>query len=238
MTRHLLPLTALLIAPLLLAAPVPKVDPTRRLIETFGEIVDPMSDVKCDMTKAGVLRVTVPKEVRPVELNHAVAGSPVTTKTVEGDFVLTVRVSHTPPNKAEKVDGAKQQATVSAGIAVYSEGDPKTNLTLVHKHTKTGDKWVSGLAMQTNYKQGSTGSGRGGTTLEDKPLYLRLTRKGEVCVAETSADGKKWVQFTRHPADKLGPVVVVGPTVFRNTDADHTAEFDEYEIKSLTEEKK
>jgi hypothetical protein len=218
------------------AAPVPKAVSAKNLQEVYGEVAD--SGCKCEMTKDGVLQITVPKDVRATELTHNSRTLPLTTKTVQGDFELTVRMKHAPPKDAERAEGAKQPPTVSAGITVHTDGDPRTSVTFVHKHTKKGDKWTSGLAMQSNYQNGSSGSGRSGTTLEEKPLYLRITRRGEMVTAETSTDGKKWSRFTNQKADRLGETLVVGPVAFQNTTAEYDVEFDQYEIKPLKEEKK
>lgn len=236
MRWHTLPLLGLipLLAPLA-AAPVPKAATAKKLQEVYGEVAD--SGCRCEMTKDGALQVVVPKDARLIELDHDSRTPPLTAKTVTGDFEVTVRVTHLPPKDGDRADGAKQKATVSAGIALVADGDPKTSVTFVHKHTRNGDTWASGLTLQSIHANGSSGSGRGGATLEDKPLYLRLTRRGETVTTETSGDGKKWTQFVKHKADRLGETVVVGPVAFRNTAGEYEAMFDQYEVKPLEEKK-
>lgn len=235
MRWHVPPLLALVPLALLVAAPVPK-PVAKKLQEVYGEIAD--SGCQCELTKEGALQIVVPKGGRAVELTHDSRTPPLTTKTVTGDFELTVRVSHQPPKDADRAEGARQQATVSAGVALYAEGDPKTNATFVHKHSRNGDKWTSGLAMQSNHSNGSSGSGRASANLEDKPLFLRLTRRGDTLTSETSTDGKKWTRFSNHKSAQLGETVVIGPVAFHNTTADYEAVFDQYELKPLKEEKK
>jgi hypothetical protein len=239
MRWHALPLLGLipLLSPFADCAPVPK-ESAKKLKDVYGEVADPDSKCKCEMTRDGELRVVVPKDAPPLELDHGSRTLPLVTKTVEGDFEVTVRVAHAPPTDAGRAEGAKQQATVSAGIALYAEGDPKTNITFVHKHAHGGGKWTSGLGMQCNYGGGSSGSGRGSPNLEDKPVYLRLTRRGGTITTETSTDGKKWSLFVNHKAGRIGEAVVVGPVAFQNTTGEYEAVFDRYEVKPLTEEKK
>lgn len=233
-------LFALLLLPLLAdAAPVPKAGP-KKIEDVFGQVAD-VSGVTCEMTRADELRVAVSKEFT-VGTNQEHLIRPLVSKTVEGDFTLTIRVAH-PPSKAADIAAVGPGApTLSAGIALYAEGDPKKSLTLLHKHTKAGDDWKSSLSMSSRHERGGSGTGRQSKELEDKPLYLRLTRTGDQFMSETSADGKKWAAFGVHKVSGFG-AVVVGPVAVHNTTADADAVFDEYKLetaaaKETKEEKK
>lgn len=232
----------LLLPALVVAAPVPKAAGVRPLAEVFGEVADPPWDCTVEMTKAGALRVAVPKLERPVELDHGAITPPLTTKSVEGDFELTVRVTHAPPKETDRAAGAKMAATVAAGVALYTEGDRRTNLTFAHTLVRENDAWANRLAAITHYGGGSSRTtGGGGDAAAGKPVYLRLTRLGDSFAFASSGDGKKWSPFSRLTLKGVGEVVLVGPTAFHNTAGDHEAVFDEYQIdliRPLKEPKK
>jgi hypothetical protein len=225
------------LTPLASAAPVPKAT-IKKLSDVYGTEVDPSSPCKCEMVGGDKLRVVVPNTHRPAETEHPNTVPPLVTKSVEGDFVVIVRVSHSYSKSAGKAEGAKKQTEVAAGIALLGEGSENVRFTFVHRQTKTGDKWVSGRYAQVMHRGGGSGSGSGGAKLDESPVFLRLTRKDESLKCETSADGTKWQPFSTLTAKGLGPLVNIGPVAFQSSDAEYAAEFDKYEIKPLTEEKK
>lgn len=233
-------LFALLLLPAVaLAAPVPK-PPGKKIEDVFGQVAE-VSGVTCEMTKAEELRVGVSKEFT-VSTSQEHLIRPLVSKTVEGDFVMTVRVAHPPSRVADLAAVGPGVPTLSAGIALYADGNPKQMLTLLHKHTKSGDTWKSSLGMNSRHDRGGSGTGRQSKGLEDKPLYMRLTRKGDEFKSETSADGTKWMGFGTHKVAGFG-AVVVGPVALHNTTADYDAVFDEYKLevaatKEAKEEKK
>jgi hypothetical protein len=227
-------LVALCLAPLLaLAAPVPKAQP-KKIEEVFGTPSD-VKGVSCEMTRGGELKATVGKEAAKAGTDANLI--PLATRTVAGDFELVVRVTHNSPSGADLAVG-NGQATVFAGLALFAENNPKYTLNLLHKHTKSGDTWKSGMNMSTRHENGGSGSGRQMQKLEDQPVYLRLTRTGDEFKSETSADGKKWQRFGTHKVQGFGGAVVVGPYASHNTNAEHQVTFDEYVIKTPGEEKK
>lgn len=233
MTRTLLAL--LFIPALVFAAPVPK-PPAKKLEDVYGTPGE-FPGVTLEMTRKGELNATLAKEAAAGDRGHQNSLRPFTTRTVEGDFELTVRVTHAPPAAADLAAG-NGNPTVYAGIALFADGNPKHTGNLLHKHVKVGDTWKSGLSMDTQHKNGGSGTGRQNNKLEDQPIYLRLTRKGDEFKSETSADGKKWQGFGTHKAQGFGGSVVVGPAATHNTTAGYEVTFDEYALKPLAEEKK
>jgi hypothetical protein len=225
---------ALLLCPLVaFAAPVPKAK-TKAIEDVFGTPVE-RSGVTCQMTRKDELKATVSKEAATADRDSH--GRPLATRVVEGDFVLTVRVTQTPPAAADLAAGDGGPA-VTAGIALFADGNPKSTLVLLQKHFKKGDTWTSGLSMSTQHRNGGSGTGRQNAKLEDQPVYLRLTRTGDEFKAETSGDGKKWQGFGTHKVPGFGGAVVVGPYAGHNTTAEHEVTFDEYVIQSSADEKK
>ena len=104
---------AILLAPLFaLAAPVPKA----KKFDDFGTVVE-TKGVTCAMTRPGELRFSVSKEAATESKNH-VETRPNVTRTVEGDFELTVRITHTAPKAKELAAVGDCEQIASAGIAL------------------------------------------------------------------------------------------------------------------------
>lgn len=226
-------LSVVLLCPLVaLAAPVPK-PPPKKIEDVFGTPAEG-NGVTLEMTRRDELKVTEGKEAATA-VNSQAKTRPLTTKTVEGDFELTVRIAHAPPADKELAVTGPGIPTLSAGIALFSRDNPKCSLTLFHKHTMPGG-WKSQLSMSSQHERGGSGTSRQAQKLEDQPLYLRLTRQGDEFRSETSGDGKTWQRFGTHKVQGFGPVVV-GPAAVHNTSGAYEVTFDEYQIKSLTEGK-
>jgi hypothetical protein len=231
--------TPLVLLALAVAAPVPKAPSPKKLVEVYGEVMDPDSKCKCELTKDGGLRVVVPKDLSPVDADHGKTVPPLLVRKVEGDFVLTARIKQSYDPAAEMAEGAKRGAAVSAGVAFVGNDDPKPCMTLVHTLTRKADAWEPSRFMQVMFPNGGgSGSGQGGGVTDGKTTYLRLTRTGHDLKAEYSGDGKKYFLFATHKVDGLGDVLKVGPVAFHSTTGDFEAEFDQYEIKPLKAEEK
>jgi hypothetical protein len=179
----------------------------------------------------------VPKTHPAVEIDHGKTAPPLLTREVEGDFVLTTRLTLTHDPEAGPAGGAKQ-AAVAAGVSLTSADGVKSDLTLVHKLVRDQDKWTGYRFMQYMHNGGGSGSGQGGLPLDGKPTYLRLTRTGSDLKAEYSSDGAKWLPFATKKADALGPAVRIGPVALQSTTADFEAVFDQYEIQPMKAEEK
>ena len=223
---------------LAVAAPVPK--EKVKTLGDFGEVTDARGECSLELKPAGVVRVAVPKEEPPFVLEHQKLPPVLTRKAIEGDFVLTVRVTHTPPSEAGNAkENRFNLVATSAGVAVVGEGGGKESVVLVHRHVKKqSDGWVSGVSHFTNHSKGSTGKVEAGAELVTEPVWLRLTRRGETVVSEASADGKKWAEVVSHPTLGLGTKLTVGLIAYQSTDSDYQATFDEFKIEPLTEDKK
>jgi hypothetical protein len=229
----LLPLTGLAIV-----APVPK-EKVKKLEDVFGEVADLKSNCKFDMMKGDALRITVPKSHPPADFSddHP-AFPPMVSKVVEGDFVLTVRVTHAPAKDAGPAAGARGIAKVMAGIALYSEADPKSSLLFTQHHSLSGKSWASGFVRESRGRVRASGANSPPGDERGKAVYLKLTRSDTEFKTATSTDGKTWEEFLNCSIDKLGAKLVVGPVALQSTSDDYEAVFDQYEIKPLKDEKK
>ena len=114
---RLILVVAILFSPLfVLAAPVPK--HKAKNFENFGTAVE-TKGVTCEMTQPGELRVSLSKEATTKSNRHFEA-RPLVAQTVEGDFELTVRVTHAPPDGKDLTVVGRGDPIASAGIALTS----------------------------------------------------------------------------------------------------------------------
>ena len=232
-----LPLFALLLlTAYAVAAPVPKLGGVKKIEDVYGPSVE-IPGVTLQMTRRDELKASVGKDAAAGINANRITGTfrPLAAKTVAGDFELTVRVTHAPPAKADLAVGTGSP-TVIAGLALFAEHNPKSTASFFHEHVRAGDTWKTHLNMSTYHPRGGSGSGRQGGKLEDKPVYLRLTRTGDEFKSETSADGKKWQAFATHKASGFG-AVVVGPYAGHNPNGEYEVTFDEYVLKTPEEKK-
>lgn len=225
---------ALLLASFVVAAPVPK-PPPKTVEDLFGTVADPSGPVQTELTRERGLRVTVPKDYLAADSGGYIP--PQVFRKADEDFEVTVRIQHRPGKDADATPGTNSAVAVSAGIALFVDGDPKKYVSFQHKHTKKGDDWASNWHMSSRHARGGSGTGRQMKDLETDPIYLRLTREGDTFRSQYSADGEKWTAFGTHKVPDFGPVVV-GLVAYHNTDAEYEAVFDEFELKPLKAEAK
>lgn len=211
------------------AAPVPKT-PAKKIEDVFGTLAE-ASGVKCEMPREGELRVAVSKD-SPVDAAQSNRVRPLASKVMEGDFTLTFRVAHIPSKDASTAAG-KSEPTVAAGVAIVPVvDDPTRSFVLLQRHVKDRDAWKSEQWSSAVYPKGGGGSTRYQGKLEDSPLHFRLTREGNTFTSWVSNDGKEWTTLGVNTIPGLG-TVNVGPVVTHNTNSDHEAVFDQYELKPL-----
>ena len=225
----------LLLPALAVAAPVPKLTP--KTFDGFGTAVE-TKGVTFESPQAGELRVSLSKEATTGSQAHFVA-RPLVTQKVEGDFELTVRVTHAPPEAKDLAAVGKNNPVVSAGLALSSPDDPNASVVLLHRHIRDGDTWESTFNLSSRYGKKGSDSCRVSEKLHQQPIYLRLTRRGDEFTSAQSFDGKKWssVFGSAHEVPGLG-AVLIGPVAGHNTNGQYEVTFDEYVLKPLTEKRK
>ncbi len=223
-------------AALAVAAPAPK-PAAKKIEDVFGAVVE-AKGVTCEMTQRGELRVGVSKEAATDGDAHAVA-RPLVTRKVKGDFAVTVRVAHAPPdgNVASALGGG--DPTVSAGIALYPPDKPEASITFLQRHINERAGWKTDYCARTQYNETAFESNtRPGKTLEGGPVYLRITRRGNEFTSAWSHDGKRWTPAALQGRFGFPSEVLIGPVAAHNTTAGYSVTFDEYALTKPPEEKK
>jgi len=223
--------TALLAATL--AAPVPKTGP--KLADLFGEPTEAKGKCTFEMDRAGVLTVTVPNDHPPSTWTENAFLTPLLAKTVDGDFVLTVRLTLSPAEGAGE-NRKNRLPSVGGGVAVRAASGVDVGAVAAVERRRLKGVWGNDRQLAVA-EAGPGGKVEGGIglngSLADGPIRIRLTRRGEELTVEWAEDGKKWEKPCDRKLTGLTGAVTVGPVAFQSTDKEFIATFDEYTIEPL-----
>lgn len=224
----------LLLPAFAVAAPVPKQTP--KTFDGFGTAVE-TNGVTCGMPKAGELRVCVAKDAASEAKTHEIA-RPLVAQKVEGDFELTVRITHTTPEGNELASGGEGELLAWAGIALSKADGKRGSLVFLNRLSNDRGTWDSYFKLHALYQTPETLGVKGDLSPHHKftntPVYLRLTRRGDEFTTSRSPDGKEWspVFEESHTVPGLG-AVSVGPVAGHNTNSQYDVTFDEYVLTPL-----
>lgn len=220
----------LTLAGLAMAAPVPKAK-APKMEDVFGEVTDDKSDCKFEMNQDGSLTMSLPAATQDLLYRRPVS------KQIEGDFLLTVRITHTIPKGADGIQGLAPM--VSAGIVCRCDTEQRIVMFTHRPHEEKGawhNVWHAVVWHPQRLREG------GGHVFTDTAVettsFLRLTRRGAAFCCESSSDGEEWVKQYDLKWRELPATLSVGPAVDHTLDKGYTATFDQYEIKPLKDEKK
>ncbi|QEL20778.1 DUF1349 domain-containing protein [Limnoglobus roseus] len=237
MSRGLLAL--LILSASVPAAPLPKAAPKK--FENFGTVAE-VKGVKCESARPGELRVSLSADAASDTKEHGEV-RPNFTRTVEGDFVLTVRITHTPPDDKNPAAVENGETIAAAGIALCKPDGKRGSLVVLNRLSKGRDGWDTYFKLSALYEttkaRGSIGALSSHHTFANAPVYLRLTRRGDKFTATQSDDGKEWAPVFEEPHEVpgLGPVAI-GPVAVHNTNTAYDVTFDEYTLTTPPEKKK
>ncbi|MEO2090544.1 MAG: DUF1349 domain-containing protein [Gemmataceae bacterium] len=196
--------TLLAVAPLVVAAPVPKDTERQRIEKLYGKIVDPKGDSKFELDGTK-LKITLPaNEVRTFSYTvdpddpknskkyKKINDTPRVEFTAKGDFVLTVRITAPLNDDAEPARGDEDRPFHCGGLQIYLPdaewiryGFGRTRRERGVEGVLTDDgprRWVAGgLGSRVPAKDPTADS-----------YIVRATRVGASVTFEASADGKNW----------------------------------------------
>lgn len=238
MTRCAFVLLAL--APVAVAAPVPK-DTERQAIEKrYGKVVDPKGDSKFELDGTK-LKITLPaNQVR--DLTQKVDTAPRLTQEVKGDFVLTVRIDVQLDDDALPLDELVEQKipiTAVAGGVQLRPADPKAAWFRYgfSRYRIAGEKVQSGCPCEIPPKMVAGpfgGCGHLGTDgLTGESLTLKYTRKGADVRVVYTTDSKEWKGGVNSVGFLTDETLSVSLFAQHASTKAHTVTFSEFEIKPI-----
>jgi|GEM_PF-2500063 len=242
MLRFAIPLTFLL--PLAaVAAPVPPPSEKELLAKYWGKTE---GEGEFELNRKQLTLRTLGKPAHGLIgiINGAEITMPRTTRTVSGDFEVSVRVVGAAlPNK----DAKHVDAWPGTRAGVFIEGGGYgIELYFYQYHTKFNglvqEELLRCVWADTWYPRGGAGS-----QLKDveagKSPYLRITRKDKAVTVSYSLDGKEWSkplnpQFNPQQALEFPNEVIVGVFLSQTTYQIASATFDGFTVEKPKEEKK
>ncbi|MCS6865980.1 MAG: hypothetical protein RMJ56_14625 [Gemmataceae bacterium] len=233
MMRTALLLTLAMLPWVAVAAPAPPLTDKQRLARDWGTLAGP-GEYRFDGERL-ILRSHT--GMRASELNNtALCTVPRITRTVRGDFDMTLRVLDLTHPLSTESQGNLGQFTTSAGLVVMSDdayisfGLNQIYYRLVNfPNPDVLHRYVYLQAIMIN--QGGTGWGH--SHEDGKATYLRLKRQGEKILAAHSFDGEKWTDAKDVLANQnfaLPDEVTVGVFVLHNTHQVVQATFDRFTL--------
>ncbi len=236
MLRYL-PLLVFLLAPLAIAAPIPKENDAARMTRIYGVKSDPTETATFNMlgdklritTPAWADLATMPRNARGLVIDRTRSlpdfgprWTPRVWQELPGDFTLVVRVGFPGANNKPPQESYGR----GAGLVIWA--DSGDHFALV-RHAKTQP--LASEFVQTLYRYpGSYRTGGNSLNLDaGDPLFLRLVRDEQIVTAAYSKDGKTWESFSPDGVEWKKPVNV-GVYVKNLSDAPFEAVFDEYKL--------
>jgi hypothetical protein len=234
--RRLIPFAVLVLAaPAVISAPVPKPESAaERLRKAVGATVYP--DKGCEFVFDGTtLTAKLPKERvgHPEEFRMGMR----TAKEVTGDFEFTVLMRTTAPQDLPAGANRKWQP-VGGGIGVWNVDDKPAKLEV------SLSRWFNRERLERNGPvvwTEQTQASYPGTVYQksdddpadpQRPLYLRLTRRGNDIATATSSDGKEWAERANKVVD-FGKTVTVGVSAFNGTGQPVEILFEKFSLRPL-----
>ncbi len=153
---------------------------------------------------------------------------PFCEKSVTGNFIITIhckpRISAEAKYNMQAMPFQSNFASCYGGLSLYCEN---FDLTFTTSLSTNNDKHTTGYSWMCPQAGGTS-------TFGDKHYvsgsYLRITRKGNKFIGETSVDGKKFTLFGQCEVKTIQDTIHVGPMIFHNTDSTCSVIFDDYTI--------
>jgi len=207
MTRVLL--LVLLLAMPALAAPPPREPESSKLKRIWGEALD--VDKDCTFSVEGEkLKIVVPGKNHLFRAATHDGGqsqadnAPRTSRTVSGDFTLSVEFTSSQPTED------KANAGTFAGVGVYVRADNSCCAMALH-HTADANgapKTAQFRLMGRKTNSSTSGTRQAGKDDVAKPVAVRLVREGNRVQTSYSTNGKTWKTMWSYDGDFPGEVTV------------------------------
>jgi hypothetical protein len=243
MTRCAFVLLAL--APLAVAAPVPKDTERQKIEKLYGKIVDPKGDSKFELD-GSKLKITLPaNEVRtfsyttdPDDPNNSkkykkTNDTPRVEFTAKGDFVLTVRIT-TPLDADADPPVGKGEVFLGGGVQLIpkDEGWVRGGYGRMHSPRRGCQNLMPFEAPNSWGKHGFSTSVVLTNTQPDSFLF-RATRQADRVALEVSEDGKSWGESVAIDQHLTSDELTLALFAQHASSKARTVTFSEFEVKPI-----
>lgn len=232
MPRRLPFLLMILVPAVALAAPVPKETEAEKIKRLFGTPADPDKDCKFELD-GDKLVVRTPEAGHVFGFGTGIGNAPRVARTVEGDFVATVRIRMAPPRPPQPggprmlFQAGLYLAETDTSFAYNARAVEDQNGAI--RRTGRHGAWVGG-------NQQFSGSSGGGA-FDPETTFLRVARTGGKLQFGASADGKGWHLFAG-PNVAYPDKVALGLFAANPGGLPFAAEFDQFTVTTPSADKK
>jgi regulation of enolase protein 1 (concanavalin A-like superfamily) len=207
------------------AAGTPEPEPTGRDLAGWGLAIDPGKDCQF-RPEAKFLSIEVPGTLHDLHPDTGILNAPRVVRTVEDDFVVTVKVSgdFQPGGKSTNPRGVPYNG---AGILIWSDSD---NFIRLERAAMLRNGKIATYVAFEERESGFRGAVhneafQGGTCL------LRLERKGSRILGGISVDGSSWKEL--QPIDTVWPAKLkVGLAAINSSTEPFAVKFEDYELNA------
>ncbi len=206
------------------AAGKPEPEPTGMELKGWGLAINPGKDCVF-LPDAKKLTITVPGTWHDLNPDTGKLNSPRVLQTVEGDFVVTVKVTgdFKPGGKSTNPKGVPFHG---AGILIWNNSD---NFIRLERGAMLRNKKIGTIVLFEEREAGYRGALHN-EVFPGGDCYLRMERKGSRIFGSISFDGSKWKKL--HPIDTLWPArLKVGLSVINSSTTPFAVGFEEFTLK-------
>lgn len=216
---------------LTMAASLHAQEKTSRKIAGWGELVDPKGDCKAT-EKKGTVTITVPgghHNLNPLPEYNLLA--PRLLQPVEGDFQVQVYVVAFPKPKAKTSATRDGVSYIASGLVIWQ--DDKNFLRCMRaSHGERDEVFIHTEGFQKGLRAPSRFYIRAvkERVIPDNAIWFRVERRGNDLTSYHSADGKKWVLFSRFTIAGLAKKLSVGVAAVNTTKNDFNPQFTDLKV--------
>jgi regulation of enolase protein 1 (concanavalin A-like superfamily) len=166
----------------------------------LGEVIDPDGDCELKLQEGAVV-CDVPGTLHDLNIDISVTNAPRVVRTIDGDFVATVRVAGSfKPGPVRT--GPKSVPFNGGGLVVWLD---QGNYIRLERGAMYRNKRVMGFTVFESREQGSRADAHNKGGLDPRQdRWLRLERRGKTISGSFSSDGKAW--------DELEPMELDWPS--------------------------
>jgi regulation of enolase protein 1 (concanavalin A-like superfamily) len=207
------------------AAGTPEPEPAGKKLPGWGLAIDPDKDCKF-VPEAKAIALEVPGTLHDLHPDTAVLNAPRVMRAVEGDFLVTVKVTGAfqPGGKSTNPKGVPYNG---AGILIWSDSD--NFIRLERGALLRGGKVITVVAFEE--REGGARGAVHNELFKAGTSYLRLQRKGSRILGAVSTDGTNWKNL--QPIDTVWPAnLKVGLAAINSSSETFAVRFEEFTLKA------
>jgi S1-C subfamily serine protease len=193
----------------------------------WGAIIDPDKDCKITPRGDKSLTIEIPGKLHEIDYDGGLTNSPRVMQEVEGDFVVTVKISGNFKLGPKCTNPRNPSRFISGGLLLWSDSNNHIRLERCLFNESNRGNTIGAIFEE---REGGYCGAMHSEWFELGDCYLRAERKGNKIFGATSIDGKNWKELK--PIDVLWPKKIkIGLDAFNSSSSPFAVNFDEFTLK-------